>query len=145
MAGVPIKTQIDQAVEALSVDLNAELVSSTHPDPYHAVWRSSLRRGCVVPTGSFACSVWNKGDDVHLIYMGPVSHDLFWQLVHENLALASSEKLEKERLSDSIELSSRALSKGVQKDGGVVRDFARLSRRDQVCRYSPWWRCVTAG
>lgn len=133
MAGVPITTQIDQAIEALSADLNAELASSTHP--YQAIWRSSLRRGCLIPTGSFACGVWNKGDDIHLIYSGPVSHDLYWKLVHENLALASSEKLEKERRSGSIELSSRALSKGVQKDGGVVREFARLSRRDQVGGY----------
>lgn len=54
-------------------------------------------------TGTLACGVWHRGDDIHLVCLTADRADTFWAVVQEELRLGKDFKTPKEH---NIELSS---------------------------------------
>jgi hypothetical protein len=93
----------------------------------------------IFPTGSFAFGEWNYGDDVHLVILTPVSRNLTWSLLAEQLNIDVTRFTV---FTDDLTLSAPCLSRNKAGGQSLLGEFAKLSCRNKVRSKLPaHYRC----
>ena len=84
----------------------------------------------VIALDSYACGVWQHGEDVHLICFTKTKQSTFWQVLREKLQLPEEVSLPS---GVDMELSATEFSRNIDSTPGPLSAFASLSRKDKVC------------
>lgn len=132
MANDPIIKRIDAAISRLCNDLNAIYTNFFDRSTLQTSDPQVINPRRIVPIGTYACRVWQPGEDVHLICGSSNTAEIFWNYLKENLCLNEDAGLPNKSQPATIDLSASKLSRKTEASRCCLHEFADLSVKDEA-------------